>query len=141
VLAFDGRRDAPSVLLRVAIVVLTLSTAYIHYTLGGMMFMANAAGFLVLGLAMVAAPLAIASRYRWLIRAALIVFALMTIAGWLMFGARYSTGYLATGIEVALVVLLGIEMLRYDGGPVAVAQKGLALFTGVLARLTGRGAA
>lgn len=139
-LMFDGRRDALSIVLRVAIVVLTLATAYIHYTLGGMMFMLNAAGFLVLGLAMIA-PLPIASRYRWLIRAALIVFALMTIGGWLMFGARYSMGYLATGIEVGLIVLLFVELLRYDGGPVAVAQRGWALAMGVLRRLTGRSAA
>ena len=139
-LIFDGRRDTPSIVLRLAIVGLALATAYIHYTLGGMMFMANAAGFLVLGVAMVL-PLALASRYRWLVRAALILFTLATIGGWLMFGARYSTGYLATGIEVALVVLLGIEMLRYDGGPVAVIQKAWALAMSVLQRLTGRSAA
>ena len=139
-LIFDGRRDTPSLVLRLAIVGLALATAYIHYTLGGMMFMANAAGFLVLGVAMIL-PLAVASRYRWLVRAALILFTLATIGGWLMFGARYSTGYLATGIEVALVVLLGIEMLRYDGGPVAVIQKAWALAMSVLQRLTGRSAA
>ena len=139
-LMFDGRRDAPSVLLRVAIVVLTLSTAYIHSTLIGMMFMLNALGFLVLGLAMVA-PLGIASQYRWLIRAALIVFALMTIGGWLMFGVPYWLGYLATVIELGLIALLFVEMLRYDGGPVAVAQRGWALAMSVLRRLTGRSAA
>jgi hypothetical protein len=139
-LMFDGRRDALSMLLRVAIVVLALSTAYIHSTLIGMMFMLNALGFLVLGLAMIA-PLAIASQYRWLIRAALIVFALMTIVGWLMFGGRYDMGYLATGIEVGLIVLLFIEMLRYDGGPAPVAQRGWALAMGVMRRLTGRSAA
>lgn len=139
-LMFDGRRDVLSLVLRVAIVVLALSSAYIHFTLGGMMFMLNALGFLVLGLAMVA-PLAIASEYRWLIRAALIVFALMTIGGWLMFGGRYDMGYLATGIEIGLIVLLFVEMFRYDDGPVAVAQRGWALATGVLRRLTGRSAA
>ena len=139
-LMFDGRRDALSVLLRVAIVVLTLSTAYIHTTLGGLMFMANAVGYLVLAAAMVA-PLAIASRYRWLIRAALIVFALVTIGGWMMFGARYWLGYLDKGIEVVLIVLLFVEMWRYDGGPVAVAQRGWALATSILRRLTGRRAA
>jgi hypothetical protein len=138
--AFDGRSDALSVALRVGIVALALATSYIHYTLGGMMFMANAVGFLVLGLAMIA-PLALASRYRWLIRGALIVFALMTIGGWLMFGARYWLGYLATGIEVALIVLLGIEMLRYDGGPVGATQKAWALVMSVTRRLTGRSAA
>ena len=139
-LIFDGRRDTPSIVLRLAIVGLALATAYIHYTLGGMMFMLNALGFLVLGLAMVA-PLAIASRYRWLIRAALIVFALMTIGGWLMFGARYSMGYLATGIEVGLIVLLFVEMLRYDGGPLAVTQRGWELLMSVLRRLTSRSTA
>ena len=104
-LMVDGRRDAPSVLLRAGIVVLTLSTAYIHYTLGGMMFMANAVGYLVFAAAMIA-PLAIASRYRWLIRAALIVFVLGTIGGWLMFGARYWLGYLDKGIEIREVVLV-----------------------------------
>jgi hypothetical protein len=138
--AFDGRNDALSVALRVGIVALALATSYIHYTLGGMMFMANAVGFLVLGLAMIA-PLALASRYRWLIRGALIVFALMTIGGWLMFGARYWLGYLATGIEVALIVLLGIEMLRYDGGPVGATQKAWALVMSVTRRFTGRSAA
>jgi len=139
-LMFDGRRDALSVLLRVAIVALTLSTAYIHSTLIGMEFMLNALGFLVLGLAIVA-PLAIASHYRWLIRAALIVFALMTIGGWLMLGGRYWLGYLATVIELGLIALLFVEMLRYDGGPVAVAQRGWALAMSVLRRLTGRSAA
>lgn len=139
-LSFDGRSDALSVALRIAIVVLALATAYIHYTLGGMMFYANAAGFLVLGLAMIA-PLAIASQYRWLIRAALIVFALMTIGGWVMFGGRYDMGYLATGIEIGLIVLLFVEMFRYDGGPIAVAQRGLALALGIVRRLTGRSAA
>lgn len=139
-LMFDGRRDAPSVLLRVAIVVLTLSTAYIHYTLGGLMFLMNAVGYLVLAAAMVA-PLALASKYRWLIRAALIVFALLTIGGWMMFGARIFLGYLDKGIEIILIALLFVEMMRYDGGPLAVAQRGWALAMSVLHKLTGRSAA
>jgi hypothetical protein len=139
-LMFDGRRDAPSVLLRVAIVVLSLSTAYIHYTLGGLMFYMNAVGYLVLAAAMVA-PLALASKYRWLIRAALIVFALMTIGGWMMFGARIWLGYVDKAIEVALIVLLFVEMFRYDGGPVEVARRGWELALGIVRRLTGRSAA
>jgi hypothetical protein len=139
-LMFDGRRDAPSVLLRVAIVVLTLSTAYIHYTLGGLMFLMNAVGYLVLAGAMVA-PLSIASKYRWLIRAALIVFALATIGGWMMFGARIFLGYLDKGIELVLIALLFVEMFRYDGGPVAVAQRGWALLMSIVRKFTSRSAA
>ncbi|MEA2676427.1 MAG: hypothetical protein QOJ81_568 [Chloroflexota bacterium] len=139
-LMFDGRRDALSLLLRVAIVVLALSTAYIHWTLGGMMFVANSVVYVVLAGAMIA-PLAIASRYRWLIRAALIVFALMTIGGWMMFGARIMLGYVDKAIEVGLIALLFVEMFRYDGGPLAVAQRGWELLMSVLRRLTGRSAA
>jgi hypothetical protein len=139
-LMFDGRRDALSVLLRLGIVALTLATAYIHYTLGGMMFLGNAAGYLVLAAAMVA-PLALASKYRWLIRAALIVFTLVTIGGWMMFGARIFIGYLDKAIEVALIALLFVEMWRYDGGPLAVARRGWELGMGILRRLTGRSAA
>ena len=139
-LMFDGRRDALSVLLRLGIVALTLATAYIHYTLGGMLFMANAVGYLVFAAAMVA-PIALASRYRWLIRAALIVFALMTSGGWMMFGARIMLGYIDKAIEVALIALLFVEMFRYDGGPVAVARRGWELLMTILRRLTGRSAA
>lgn len=139
-LMFDGRRDTASVLLRVGIVVLTLATAYIHFTLGDLMFLANAAGYLVLALAMIA-PLPIASRYRWLVRAALLLFAAATIGGWLMFGGRYWLGYLAKAIELALIGLLAVEMMRYDGGPVAVARRAWDLGISVLRRLTGRGAA
>ncbi|MEP7379679.1 MAG: hypothetical protein ABI725_08990 [Chloroflexota bacterium] len=139
-LMFDGRRDALSIGLRIAVVVLTLSTAYIHYTLGGLLFLANAVGYLVLAAAMVA-PLGIASRYRWLIRAALIVFTLATIGGWMMFGARIFLGYLDKGIELVLIAVLFVEMMRYDGGPIAVAQRGWELATSILRKLTGRSAA
>ena len=139
-LMFDGRRDSLSIALRVAIVALTLSTAFIHFTLGGLMFLANAVGFLVFAVAMVA-PLAIASRYRWLIRAALIVFTLGSIGGWLLFGARYWLGYLDKAIEIGLIALLLVEMVRYDGGPVSVLRKAYDLGLTTLRRLTGRGAA
>ena len=115
-------RSSVGVILRVVIVVLTLATAYIHTTLGSLMFLANAAGYLVLAVAMVA-PFAILERNRWLIRAALLAFTVATIFGWIMFGARYWLGYLDKGIEIALIVLLLIEMMRYDGGPANVLRR------------------
>jgi hypothetical protein len=118
----EGPRTPTAILLRVAIVVLTLITAYIHTTLGNLMFMANAVGYVVLAVAMVA-PLAIADKYRWLIRAALVGFTLATILGWVMFGARYWLGYLDKGLEVVLIALLVIEMMRYDGGPANVLRR------------------
>jgi hypothetical protein len=108
--------------LRVAIVGLTLSTAYIHFTLGGLLFLANAAGYATLAVAMIA-PVAIASRLRWLIRPALAVFAATTILGYLIMGPYFTLGFIAKGIEITLIVLLVVEMIRFDGGPLAVARR------------------
>jgi hypothetical protein len=117
------RGDTPTLqpttlVLRTIVVLLTLATAAIHASLGGMMFMANAAGYSVLALAMVVpGPLA---RYRWLVRLALMGFAAATIAGWVAFGARFDLAYLDKGIEVALIVVLLAEQWQADGGPVGV---------------------
>ncbi len=129
-------RDDLGWALRLTIVALALATAYIHTTLGGLMFMANAVAYVAFAALMVV-PLEIASRYRWLIRAALLAFALGTIGAWVMFGARYWMGYLDKGIEIALIALLGIEMFRYDGGPIAVARRTWHLTLSTLRRMSG----
>ena len=105
------------IVLRVAIVALALSTAYIHATLGGLRFTLNAAGYVALAAAMVA-PLSIAVRYRWLIRIALVGYAATTIVAWAVEGAFYSTAYIAKAIELALIALLLIDIGRRDGNPV-----------------------
>ena len=51
------------ILIRAAIVALTLATAYIHSTLGGLLFTLNAVGYVVAALAMVI-PLGLAIRFR-----------------------------------------------------------------------------
>ena len=119
-------RDSVGIALRVTIVSLTLATAYIHFTLGSLLFLANAAGYAVLAVAMVA-PVGIAVRNRWLIRAALLGFTSVTIIGWALIGPRFMLAYVDKGIEIGLVALLVIEMFRYDGGPVNVIRKGLDL--------------
>jgi hypothetical protein len=101
----------------VAIVALALSTAYIHLTLGGLRFTLNATGYVVLAAAMIA-PIAIAVRYRWLIRLALAGYAATTIVAWAVEGPYYSTAYVAKAIELALIALLVIDMARRDGNPV-----------------------
>ena len=110
--------SAADVAIRFALVGLTFATAYIHLTLGGLMFLANAAGFATLGVAMIV-PVGFPVRYRGLIQLALGAFAAATIGGWALFGARYSTGYVATGIEIALVVLVAIArfVAARDSGP------------------------
>ena len=69
------------VVLRAAIVVLALATGYIHSTLGGLLFTLNALGYVVAAVAMVI-PLALAVRFRWVVRLGLIGYAATTIVGW-----------------------------------------------------------
>ncbi len=129
----ENPRSATAIILRVAIVGLTLATAYIHVTLGSTMFLANAAGYTVLAAAMVV-PLAIVARHRWLVRAALVAFTAFTIFGWVMFGARFGLAYVDKAIEVVLIGLLVIEMLRYDGGPANVLRRLFGLGVAVVRR-------
>ncbi len=116
---------------RSLIVALTLATAAIHASLGGLLFMANAVGYTTLALAMVMpGPV---GRIRWLVRLALIGFTAATIGGWVLFGARFPLAYLDKGIEVALIGVVAFELWRSDGGPIGVVRQARSL----LARLAG----
>jgi|SRR5688572_12953669 hypothetical protein len=106
------------ILLRVAIVALTLATAYIHLTLGGLLFTLNGIGYVV-GAAAMVAPLTIAVRYRWLVRIGLAAYAATTIAAWVIDPLFFSTAYVAKAIELALIALLVLDFARRDGNPVA----------------------
>jgi hypothetical protein len=107
--------------LRIGIVVLTLATAQIHASLGGLMFTVNAIGYAAFAAAMVLpGPF---DQLRWLVRYALIGFTTVTIAGWLAFGGRFELAYIDKAIEVALIGLVLVESWIVDGGPVAVARR------------------
>jgi hypothetical protein len=126
--------------LRIGIVGLTLGTAYIHSTLGGLLFTLNALGYLVAAVAMVI-PLALAVRFRWVVRLGLIGYAAMTIVGWAIQGPYYSTAYVAKAIEVALIVLLAIDFVRIDGNPISVVKSELALLNARYGRRASTGSA
>ena len=128
------------VVLRLAIVGLALATGYIHSTLGGLLFTLNAVGYLVAAVAMIV-PLALAVRFRWIVRLGLMGYAATTIIGWAIQGPFYSTAYLAKGIEVALIVLLVIDFARMDGNPITVIRREFAAFMGLVARRSGRAGA
>ena len=72
---------ASDVVIRAGIVGLALATGYIHSTLGGLLFTLNAVGYVVAAVAMIV-PLALAVRFRWVVRLGLIGYALTTIIGW-----------------------------------------------------------
>ena len=112
------------ILLRVAIVAMTLATAYIHLTLGGLLFTLNAIGYAV-GAAAMVAPLAVVVRYRWLVRIGLAGYAAATIAGWAIDPLFYSTAYVAKAIEVGLIALLILDFARRDGNPIDRIRDGL----------------
>ena len=117
--------------LQVLVVGLTFATAAIHASLGGLLFMANAVGYTTLAVALlVPGPIA---GYRWLIRAGLIGFTMATIAGWVLFGARFQLAYIDKAIEVLLVATASFEMWRADGGPLAVARRALGLVHRIVA--------
>ena len=69
------------VVVRAAIVALVLGTAYIHSTLGGLLFTLNAIGYVVAAVAIVI-PLALAVRFRWIVRVGLIGYAATAIVAW-----------------------------------------------------------
>jgi hypothetical protein len=121
------------VIIRIAIVGLTLGTAYIHSTLGGLLFTLNAAGYLVAALAVVI-PLGLAVRFRWFIRLGLMGYAATAIVAWAIQGPYYSTAYIAKAIEVALIVLLAIDFARMDGNPLKVVKSELSLLPSKLRR-------
>jgi hypothetical protein len=119
------RADVVGTLLTAAIVLLALASGFIHATLGQWYFYLNALGYLTLAILMVL-PVGIVRRFRWLIRLALLGYALGSIFMWVLFGARYDVAYLDKGIEIVLVLLLLAAIYRSDGGP-----------RGVVARLRG----
>jgi hypothetical protein len=118
----DRDLTVAGVALRFGIVALTLGTAYIHSTLGGLLFTLNATGYAVAAIAMIV-PIALAIRFRWIVRLGLIGYAATAIFMWAIQGPYYSTAYVAKAIEVALIFLLAVDFLRADGNPVTVVKR------------------
>jgi hypothetical protein len=128
------------VVIRIAIVGLTLGTAYIHSTLGGLLFTLNALGYLVAAVAVVI-PLGLAIRFRWFVRLGLMGYAATAIVAWAVQGPYYSTAYIAKAIEIALITLLVVDFVRMDGNPIAVVKRELGLLAAKLGRQPATGSA
>ena len=128
------------VIIRIAIVGLILGTAYIHSTLGGLLFTLNATGYLVAAIA-IAIPLGLAVRFRWFVRLGLMGYAASAIAAWAIQGPYYTTAYIAKAIEIALITLLAIDFARMDGNPIKVVKSELAVLGSKLGRRPATGQA
>jgi hypothetical protein len=112
-------------MLTAAIVGLTVATAYIHLGLGGVIFTLNGLGYLGLAALFVigaAAPMEIVQRFSWFPRVALIGYAAMTIAAYLVMGPYFTLGWIAKGIEAALIVLVVVDTLRVYGSPMGLVR-------------------
>jgi hypothetical protein len=126
-----------SAVVRTMIVGLTLATAEIHVSLGGLLFLANAVVYATLAIAMVLpGPI---GQVRWLVRLALVGFTAATIGGWLLFGARFPLAYFDKGIEILLVAVVSFELWRNDGGPLGVLRQARRLLARVTGMQTARG--
>jgi hypothetical protein len=123
------RSRTAGALLTAAIVGLTLATAYIHLTLGGLLFTLNGLGYVGLAALIVigaVAPVAVVERFSWFPRLALAGYAAMTIAGYLVMGPYFTLGFIAKGIEVALIIALVIDVVRVYGSPLGMVRSALA---------------
>ena len=104
----------PRIILTGVILELTLATAFIHFTLGGTLFLLNAAGYVALGTAYVAAallPIPAIRRLAWLPRVGLAAFASVTIVAYLVMGPYFTLGWVTKGIELAIVMLVIADLL------------------------------
>ena len=93
------------------IVVLTLSTAYIHYWVGGLMLMLNSFGYAGL-VALVVGSALFYRRALPLVLVALAAYAVVTIVGWLIMGPYFDVAYLAKAIEIVLIGSISFYLWR-----------------------------
>jgi hypothetical protein len=129
------RSRSAGVLLTTAIVALTLATAYIHLTLGGLLFTLNGLGYLGLAVLLVlgaGAPTGIVSRFSWFPRVGVVGFAAITIAGYLVIGPYFSLGLITKAIEGALIALVVVDVIRVYGSPLGLVRAARASLAPVL---------
>lgn len=120
-----------------AIVGLTLATSYIHLGLGGLLFTLNGLGYAGLAALIVigaAAPFPIVERFSWMPRLALAGYTLATIGGYLVMGPYFTLGFIAKGIEVALLAVLAVDVVRVYGSPMGMVRTAVASVAPILPR-------
>jgi len=131
------RSRAAGFVVTAAIVGLTAATAYIHLGLGGLLFTLNGLGYIGLaGLIVIgaAAPFALVERFSWMPRLGLMGYTLATIGGYLVMGPYFTLGFVAKGIEVALLAVLTLDVIRVYGSPMGMVRAALTSVAPILPR-------
>lgn len=126
------RARGTAIVLTAAIVALTLTTAYIHLSLGGLLFTLNAIGYAVLAAAVAVGsiPHPFISRFSWLPRVGLAGFTAVTIGAYLVIGPYFSLGWTAKAVEVAILALLAADVVRVYGSPGGLVRAAFSTFDG-----------
>lgn len=122
--------------LTAGILELTAATAIIHVSLGGLLFLLNAAGYVALGIALAIAavvPHPWVRRFSWLPRIGLGAYAAVTIAAYVAMGPYFTLGWIAKLIEVAIITLVIADLARIHG---SVGGTGRAIREALLGRRT-----
>jgi hypothetical protein len=103
--------------LTLTLIMLTLSTAYIHLSLGGTIFLLNGIAYTVLAAGLVGStlPFAFVRRLRWLPRIGVAGFALVTIGAYVVIGPYSLLGLATKAIEVAIISLVGADLINTLG--------------------------
>ncbi|NIW49855.1 MAG: hypothetical protein GWN30_35310 [Gammaproteobacteria bacterium] len=103
--------------VQIGIIILTLATALIHFSLlfPDVLFILNGLGYLSL-LAAYFLPIELARKNHNLVRWLFIIFTAVTILGWVAIGDKSwpggALGYVTKLIEVALIVMLVVDGRR-----------------------------
>ena len=119
-----------AIALTATIVELALITAYIHLTLGGLLFTLNAAGYAALATALAVGgiPHPLIARFSWLPRVGLAAFTAVTIGAYLVIGPHFSLGWVAKAVEIAILTLLVADVMRVHGSFAGLARAAVATF-------------
>ena len=119
----------PMGIIVVAIVVLTLTTAYIHLSLGSLLFTLNAIGYAAFAVAMIVIATGrhpLVQRFDWMPRAGLAAYTATTIGAYLVIGPYFGLGWIAKAVEVAILTLLLVDVFRAYGSPLGLIRAALA---------------
>jgi hypothetical protein len=117
------RRAPTGALLAAVAVTLALTTAYIHLTLGSILFTFNAAGYLGLAVLVIISatvPHPIVARFAWVPGVGLAGYAAVTIASYLIAGPYFALGWIAKGVEIALIGVVAADLVGIYGSPAGV---------------------
>ena len=118
-------------LLTAVAVTLTLTTAYVHLSLGSVLFTLNAAGYLGLAVLVVigaTVPHPIVARFAWLPEVGLGGYAAVTIASYLIVGPYFALGWIAKGVELALIGVLAADLIGAYGSASGVLRAAVESF-------------